>query len=200
MPSPPEARHVRAALLLSIGLGVIGVFGVTNALGALAMQSTRPSPPPPTADPAQDATAAFFHATQTAMLDAPYATALASMHLVVSAMLVIGSFMLSSRSPNATWWVRNATVANALYVVLDTTSITYELARRAHRLEPLLRAAMEASAEGAALPPGAPTTSSMLVSFVVTGTALAIARLLVQALLYWRIGSEPVRAFLAPSE
>src|SRR5690606_7638476 len=43
MSSAPDMRQVRAALFLSITLGVVGVWGVTSSLGELSMQSTRPS-------------------------------------------------------------------------------------------------------------------------------------------------------------
>jgi hypothetical protein len=201
MSSAPDLRQVRAALFLSIGLGFVGFFGVTAGLGQLAAASAaRPSAPAATGNAQEDALAALMFAQQDLIVSMPYAPALGSMNLVVSATLVIGSFMLSARSKNAAWWIRNATLANALYVVIDTVTVGAHLAGNLPRLRPLLDAWIAASARAAGTTAHASTATGTITGFVIAGVVFGLFRLGIQALLYRRVGSEPVRGFLASAE
>lgn len=189
MSSAPDLRQVRAALLLSVGLGFVGFSGVFLGLGQIDLATeAAPVAEPPQGTPDEQGMQTFADAQREVLRTSPYLGWLGSMNVVVSAMLMIGSFMLSARSKNATWWVRNAAAANGLHVLLDSAMQLEHL----FRLRPALVNAMAASPR----PMGGSPTAVLTVAATVV-VVVAVLRLGIQAWLYRRIGSEPVQGFLA---
>jgi hypothetical protein len=198
MSSAPDVRQVRAALFLSIALGLVGIWGVNNASGTLELTSRRPDAPIATGDRAVDATLVLYHALQDVLLSSPYAAPIAGMNLFFSVLLIIGNGMVAARSKNAIWWVRNVTVANALYVIVETVHTITQVSWHLGALRPHFDAWM-ATNQGGTPAVGDPATSAF--GALVVGTViLAVLRLGLMALFYWRVGTETIRAFLATAQ
>ena len=62
-------------------------------------------------------------AQSTNPLRRPFAAA----NLIISTLILIGSFMLSWRRAFALWWLKQAVLAKVLWILADTTNVVYHL-------------------------------------------------------------------------
>lgn len=66
--------------------------------------------------------------------NAPYHRPLSAANIVVSAMLIIGSFLLIARRRGAPWWIVQAAIANILWTLAETGTQVVQLYRSLPKL------------------------------------------------------------------
>lgn len=189
---PFRVKGAKATLLVSLGMTMLGFWGVLGSTYRLTLRSDDP------------VVARAYIPREAATDIEPFVELLAATHLdeavvvanlLVSVLLIIGSFALSARRRTALWWVRQALLANVLYTVVGTA---VEVALFAMLTTPM--AALPPPASMAQYPDitGADVASAWLiftsVVLVIRGTVLAALYL---GLL--RVsGRESVRDFITP--
>lgn len=193
MSSAPDVRQVRAALVLSIGLSMVGMFGLQAAVSDLILHASPPSPPAITGEAKPDAMNKLMVAQREAELSRPFSVPLASLNVVASSMLLIGSFLLYGRAKSTTWWVRNAVIAKALFIALYVASHAASVRTTVRKITPAMQEWIAVSSPTQQVDAG----TYSLVVLVTIVAVYAVVSLAIQALLYYRVGSEPVRGFLA---
>ena len=99
----------KASLVLSTCLSVLGIGGLLGAVGLLTYQ------------PGTPATGMFANEASRAVTDMmvadPLTRALAGANALVSALLIVASFVVMLRRPSSLWWIRQALVGNVLYTL-----------------------------------------------------------------------------------
>ena len=115
-----ERRTVVTVLLVSTLLTVLGVGGMASNVASM---SNAPVPEVETLikerPPESLSDAIMFQLTE-AHLSNPYRRPIAAMGVIVSAMVLIGSFMLTWRAKAAQWWIKQAVIAKCLWIVVST--------------------------------------------------------------------------------
>ena len=110
---PLRVPGAKATLLLSLGMTMLGFWG---ALGS-AYQLSGQVPPPASGQEVSPEVAAqidrIAEEVRASHLDEGAAVA----NLLASALLIIGSLLLSARRATALWWTGHALLANILYTI-----------------------------------------------------------------------------------
>jgi len=108
----------------------------------------------------------------------PYRRPMAAANVVVSALVLIGSFMLSWRRKLSQWWIRQAVTAKLIWIVAYTATLVYHL-------KLVFPSLPVQSAGGSRL--------SELISNVVLGSLISAALHVAAA---WRVSRPDIRAFI----
>ncbi len=108
----------------------------------------------------------------------PYRRPMAAANVIVSALVLIGSFMLSWRRKLSQWWIRQAVTAKLIWIVAYTATLVYHLK--------LVFPSLPASSSG-----GAALTE--LISKVVLGSLISAALHVAAA---WRASRPDIGSFI----
>ncbi len=108
-------------------------------------------------------------------------------NILLSSMLLIGALLLTLRSPHALWWLRQALVANVVWIGLHLASTLYH----SYRIAPELLALFDAGT-GGLLRSGESRFDWLIVTLVV----FAGINLGAHLFMVWRLGRPDVRLFL----
>ena len=108
----------------------------------------------------------------------PYRRPMAAANIVVSALVLIGSFMLSWRRKLAQWWIRQAVTAKLIWIVAYTATLVYHL-------KLVFPSLPTPSQDGG--------TATELVSSVVLGSLISAALHVGAA---WRVSKPDIAAFI----
>lgn len=116
-----ERRVVIAILLTSTLLTMLGIAGLLRGAYDLSL-----APVPEDVRDLYDSDAALSDA-EVQLLEAqvsnPYRRPMAAANVVVSVLVLIGSFLLSWRRKIAQWWVKQAIVAKLIWIVAYTATL-----------------------------------------------------------------------------
>jgi len=149
----PERRVIIAILLTSTLLTMLGIAGVLRGAYDLSMA--------PLAEDLRDLYEPedeFIEAKLQlleAQLSNPYRRPMAAADVVVSALVLIGSFMLSWRRSLAQWWIKQAVTAKVVWIAAYSVSLV------AH---------IELSAPGFPIDQPGGTTTDMVLSVILMST------------------------------
>lgn len=146
--SPLRAPGAKLTLLVGLTMTFLGFVGVSRSLGAL---TTSPSAMVGTNADADVNEAAV--ALMEALVAAPLWRGLAVANLLVSALLVIASFLLTARARSAPWWAKQALWANAGFSVAAAAIHAYLIETHRGALMAALEAATQAQAAAQGVPP-----------------------------------------------
>ena len=116
-----ERKVIIAILLTSTLLTMLGIAGVLRGAYDLSL-APLPEDVRELYEPEADVTDAEVHLLE-AQVTNPYRRPLAAANVVASALVLIGSFMLSWRRKLALWWIRQAVVAKLLWIAVYTVSL-----------------------------------------------------------------------------
>jgi hypothetical protein len=192
----PTVQQARAALFVSICMTVLGTCGVGNGVAG-ANQTSLPAPPPPPAEGEPPRELDVFEAAQSAPLyevlwESPYRRPIAGANVVVSAMLLVGSFLLTFRRPSALWWLRNAIAANVLWALVNFAHTAVRLLAPG----PELYARMEAHARTYESLGDALDGRIVVIQAVVMAGVAAIVSAALHLAIAWRAHRPDIRAFI----
>ena len=120
-----ERRVIITILLVSTLLTMLGVAGLIMGVSDLSLA--------PIPEDARD-----YYEEETELTDIqvemievwasnPYRRPMAAANVVVSALVLIGSFLLSWRRRLAQWWIRQAVTAKVLWIVAYTASLGHHI-------------------------------------------------------------------------
>lgn len=169
--------------MLVIFITVMGAYGVFRGGQALTdLHFERGI----AADEARLADVAFLEAFH----DDPNRRPLAAANILVSLMLLGGTALLSLRHRHAVWWLRQALVANVIWIGLHLASTLHH----SYRIAPELLALLEAGT-GGLITSGESRFEWLIVTLVVFAALNVGAHLFVA----WRIGGADVRQYLKPA-
>ena len=122
-----ERRVILTILLVSTLLTMLGVAGLIMGVSDLSLAPI----PENTRDYFEEETE--LTDIQVEMFEVlasnPYRRPMAAANVVVSALVLIGSFMLSWRRRLAQWWIRQAVTAKVLWIVAHTASLGHHVQR-----------------------------------------------------------------------
>lgn len=107
-----ERKVIIAILMTSTLLTMLGIAGLLGGAYDLSLAPLRD--PELTGVDAQ-----LFEARVTN----PYRRPMAAANVVVSALVLLGSFLLSWRRKLAQWWIRQAVVAKVIWIVANTAAL-----------------------------------------------------------------------------
>jgi hypothetical protein len=120
-----DKRAVFTILLVSTLLTILGIAGVLRGAYDLS--------PPPLPEDVRE----YYELdeelseVQVQLLEAqvsnPYRRPMAAANIVVSALVLIGSFMLSWRKRIAQWWIKQAVLAKLLWIVAYTATLVHHV-------------------------------------------------------------------------
>ncbi|MEM7137227.1 MAG: hypothetical protein AAF500_11645 [Myxococcota bacterium] len=186
----PESndRTVMIAILLSSTLltmlGIVGILNGTNHLQTNAIPADPfdlydGQPAPETEAEAQERLLNLQ--LQEAEATNPYRRPMAAANVVVSSLVLVGSFMLSWRRKLSQWWIRQAVIAKLIWIVGYTTTLVFHL-RQAFPLIPT------PNAEGVAL---TQLTWSIVLASLITAALHATAA--------WRVSRADITDFIEAS-
>jgi hypothetical protein len=122
-----ERRLVMTILMVSTLLTMLGVAGLIMGVSDLSLA--------PIPDDARDYYEAEIELTdiQVEMIEVwasnPYRRPMAAANVVVSALVLVGSFLLSWRRRLSQWWIRQAVTAKVLWIVAYTASLAQHIQR-----------------------------------------------------------------------
>ncbi len=116
-----ERKVVIAILLTSTLLTMLGIAGVLRGAYDLSL-APLPEDVRELYAPEDEVTEAEVQLLE-AQVTNPYRRPLAAANVVVSALVLIGSFMLSWRRKLALWWIRQAVVAKLIWIGVYTASL-----------------------------------------------------------------------------
>jgi len=115
-----DKRVIVAILLTSTLLTMLGIAGVLRGGYDFSLVPG-----------AQDGRDLFDSEAQVQLFEAqvtnPYRRPMAAANVVVSALVLIGSFMLSWRRRIAQWWIKQAVAAKLLWIIAYTASLVSHL-------------------------------------------------------------------------
>jgi hypothetical protein len=133
-----ERRVIMTILLVSTLLTMLGVAGLIMGVSDLSL-----APIPEDARDYYDDETELTD-VQVEMIDVwasnPYRRPMAAANVVVSGLVLIGSFLLSWRRKLAQWWIRQAVTAKVLWIIAYTASL-------GHHIQQSLTPSMLAEAE-----------------------------------------------------
>lgn len=122
-----ERRVIITILLVSTLLTMLGVAGLIMGVSDLSL-----APIPENASDYYDEETELTD-IQVEMIEVwvsnPYRRPMAAANVVVSALVLIGSFMLSWRRRLAQWWIRQAVTAKVLWIIAYTVSLGHHIDR-----------------------------------------------------------------------
>jgi len=148
-----ERRLIMTILMVSTLLTMLGVAGLIMGVSDLSLA--------PIPDNARD-----YYEEETELTDIqvemievwasnPYRRPMAAANVVVSALVLIGSFMLSWRRRLAQWWIKQAVTAKVIWIVAYTATL-------GHHIQQSLTASM--------LEEAGTTASAIVAALVLFGT------------------------------
>lgn len=185
--APPEASP-RAALMAAIFLTMAGVYGVGHGVESMSAPRTIEA----SAEGNPELREALF-----AVQSNPSAPALGASNILVSILLIVASMMITTRRASALWFVRQAILANLLFIVARGVIETNYLWSLGTALDPIGRDAYERAQQMLASPGPPPDFTSM------TRSVMLVSQLLgggLSALLHLYLGYKAtrpgVRAFI----
>ena len=132
-----ERKAIITILLVSTLLTILGIAGVLR--GAYDL-----SPPPLPEDVREyygeetELTEIQVHLLE-AQVSNPFRRPMAAANVVVSGLVLVGSFLLSWRRRTAQWWIKQAVTAKLIWIVAYTVTLVQHV-KVALPLEPLERA------------------------------------------------------------
>ena len=150
--------------MAAIFLTMAGVYGIGNGVAALSSQPALTAPD--NAGPELIEAVRLLHAN-------PHGAALGATNIVVSAMLIIASMMVTTRRSSAMWFVRQAILANLVFIGVRAGVDIHYLWSLGEGLAPLGQDAVERTQE--LLPNAGPPPNPLSVarSTFVGGEAIA---------------------------
>jgi hypothetical protein len=185
----PGAKLTLFVALMMTMIGFAGVFGSISALTSSIDIAYADSATPPEV-------AAASEAFMRAFLSSPLRRAVAVANLLASGLLVVASFLLTSRSPSAPWWVAQALWANAAYSIGAGAANVYLVQVHRPELMEFLHAALEAQAvAGEPVPASGVDGMPQLIVLFTIGWHVLLAGLYVLLLRLTR--RDDVRRFIA---
>jgi hypothetical protein len=116
-----ERKVIVAILLTSTLLTMLGIAGVLRGAYDLS-QAPLPEDVRELYEPEADVSDAEIQLLE-AQVSNPYRRPMAAANVVVSALVLIGSFLLSWRRKLAQWWIKQAVVAKLIWIVAYTISL-----------------------------------------------------------------------------
>jgi len=116
-----ERKVVLTILLTSTLLTMLGIAGVLRGAYDLSL-ATLPEDVRELYTPEVEVTEAEVQLLE-AQVTNPYRRPMAAANVVVSALVLIGSFMLSWRRRLAQWWIKQAVVAKLIWIAAYTISL-----------------------------------------------------------------------------
>lgn len=180
MTEPAQRRAARTAFLLAIFLTVMGTYGVYRGAQSLAeVQLHRAE----SAGQASLADVAFLEAFERD----PNRRALAVGNVLLSSMLLVGALLMMTRNRHALWWLRQALLANVVWIGLHLASTLHH----SYRIAPELLALLDAGT-GGLIRSGESRFDWLIVTLVVFASINVVAHLF----MVWRLGRPDVRLFL----
>lgn len=189
MTEPEPERAAKATLMLALFLTVMGTYGVFRGIRELQGDALGPSAELLDAEEQERVEAlAEVHST---FYNEPNRRPFAAANVVLSAMLVIGSAFLVGRKTHAVWFLRQAILANVVWIVAKLASLLWHSFSRAPEVKALL-----AATEARAGPVAEPSFAMFVGSMIVFSTFNLVAHVFVG----WRVGREDVRRFVAGEE
>lgn len=190
MSGQTTVRAARASAVIGVILAAVGMWGVHRGIVELASGPATAQPESTAATPLEEAEEASSRAVLEVLDGAPLRRPLSAANAVVSALLLVGGFMLFTRRGSAPWLVAQAAVANAVWTGAEITSQITALLASAGQLTNLFDAEITALAHAEAsgdLPVDGSHKLGMLVAMV-AGVGLA------RVVLYGWIGLRVRRA------
>lgn len=186
--SEPE-RAAKATLMLALFLTVMGTYGVFRGIRELT--GDRLGAMPELLDAEEQARVEALAELQATFYNEPNRRPFAAANIVLSAMLMIGSAFLVGRKPHAVWFLRQAIVANVLWIVAKLGSQLWHSFARVPEVKAIL-----AAAEPRAGPLPEPSIAMVVGSMIV----FAVFNLAAHVFVGWRVGRDDVRRFVAGEE
>ena len=120
-----ERRVVIAVLLTSTFLTMLGVAGVLRGAYDLSLEPL-PEDVRDLFDPDAEVTDAEIQLLE-AQVSNPYRRPMAAANVVVSGLVLIGSFLLSWRRALAQWWIKQAVTAKLIWIVAYTATLVQHI-------------------------------------------------------------------------
>ncbi len=175
---------------------LLGTCGVGRGIGD-ATQTSLPAPPPPLADGEPPRELDLEEIGQSApwlevVWESPYRRRLGAANAIVSAMLLIGSFLLTFRRKSALWWIRNAVAANLLWVLASFAHTTARLVGAG----PGLYARIDEFARSYRGLGETLDGRTVVVQSIVMAGIVALASTLLHLAVAWRAHRPDIRAFI----
>jgi hypothetical protein len=187
---PEPERAAKATLMLALFLTVMGTYGVFR--GIRELQGDPLGPTPELLDAEEQARIEALAELQATFYNEPNRRPFAAANVVLSAMLMLGSAFLVARKPHAVWFLRQAIVANVLWILAKLTSLLWHSFANAPEVEALL-----ASIEARGDPIAAEPSFAMVVGSMIV---FSVFNLVAHVFVGWRVGREDVRRFVAGEE
>jgi hypothetical protein len=115
------------------------------------------------------------------MVSSPIRRGMAVADLLVSALLVVASFVLMLRRPSAVWWAKQALLGNLLYTPASMAGSIWFYVRNEAAARDIMSQLAEAQAAAAGAPAAEPpaiafATGDVCVGFVMLGVYLLLLR------------------------
>ena len=126
MPSePPERKLVITLLLTSTLLTILGIAGVLRGVEELSLGPI-PEDVRELYKPDVEVTDVEIQLLE-AQMSNPYRRPMAAANVVVSTLVLVGSFLLSWRRRLAQWWIKQAVLAKIIWIAAYTASLVHHL-------------------------------------------------------------------------
>lgn len=199
----PDPKSVRTALFLSFALTLLGSCGVSNGTELARMDDLRAAAPMlGVTEKAREAERHLIEVRSELFLEMPHRKALGVVDVIVSCMLIAGSFMLGARRRSTEWWLVNSVVANVLVIwAILGVGLSHAFARWnriTHALTEYVRAMLEADGQSTAGVEAAAQLNAVL--FVGFAVAVATAWTGLHLYVLYRATREDVRGFVASAK
>lgn len=120
-----ERKVVIAILLTSTLLTMLGIAGVLRGAYDLSL-TPLPEDIRDLYEPDADVSNAEIQLLE-AQVTNPYRRPMAAANVIVSSLVLIGSFLLSWRRKLAQWWIKQAVVAKLIWIVAYTASLVQHI-------------------------------------------------------------------------
>ncbi|MFZ1864449.1 MAG: hypothetical protein WAU39_09530 [Polyangiales bacterium] len=120
-----ERRVVIAILLTSTLLTMLGIAGLLRGAYDLSL-APLPEDVRDLYEPDAKVSEAEVQLLE-AQVSNPYRRPMAAANVVVSALVLVGSFLLSWRRKLAQWWIKQAVAAKMLWIAAYTTSLVHHI-------------------------------------------------------------------------
>lgn len=185
-PEPEPERAAKATLMLALFLTVMGTYGVFRGIRELSSEHLGLSPE--LLEPEEQARADALAELQATFYNEPNRRPFAASNVVLSAMLMVGSAFLVGRKPHAVWFLRQAILANVLWILAKLGSQLWHSFAHAPEVKAILAAADPRAGPNSAGPSFAMVVGSMVV--------FSVFNLVAHVFVGWRVGREDVRRFV----
>jgi len=156
----------RAAMMASIFLTMAGVYGIGHGVESMSA--------PRTVDSSVESNPELREAMYAIQAN-PYSAALGASNIAVSIMLIVSSMLITTRRASALWFVRQAIVANLLFIVVRAAVETQYLWSLGQVLDPIGRDAYERTQAWLASPGPPPDFTSLMRSGMLFSQLLVVA-------------------------